>query len=93
MDNDDDKGGGDNDDDGSDEDHNGGCDNDDNSSDGDDNGGNGGDGGYGDTATSVSIDTDNNQLKAAMDNGRGRPRGGGRVHDRRRPWFPAATSL
>jgi hypothetical protein len=28
-----------------------------------------------------------------MDNGRGWPKGGGRVHDRRRPWFPAATSL
>ena len=93
-DNDNDKGGGDNDDDGSDKDDNGGCDNNDDSSDGDDNGGNGGDCGGGcDTTKAAGIDTDNNQLKAAMDNGRGWPKGGGRVHDRRRPWFPAATSL
>ena len=36
----------------------------------------------------AGIDTDNNKLKEAMDNGHGRPRGGGRVHDRQRPWFP-----
>jgi hypothetical protein len=45
-------------------------------------------GGGCDTAMAAGIDADNNQLKVAMNNGRGRPRGGGRGHDRRRPWFP-----
>jgi hypothetical protein len=46
-----------------------------------DNGDNCGDGGGGcNTSTAVGIDKeDNNQLKVTMDNGRGRPRGGGRV--------------
>ena len=69
----DDNGGGDND--------NSGSDNDNNGSDNNYNGGNRGDGGGScNTATSVGIDKeDNNQLKVAMGNGRGRPRGGGRV--------------
>jgi hypothetical protein len=47
---------------------------------------NGGDGGGGcNTATAVGIDRQvNNQLKAAIDTGRGRPRGGGRGHGQRR---------
>ena len=84
-------GGGDNNENGSNEDDNSSGDNDDNSSDDDDNGGNGGDDGGGcDTATAagIDIDTDKNQLKEAMDNRRGWPRVGGRVHDQRRPWFP-----
>ena len=68
-----DNGGGDNDNGGSDTDNNGSGDN--------DNGGNCGDGGGGcNTSTAVGIDKeDNNQLKVTIDNGRGRPRGGGRV--------------
>jgi hypothetical protein len=78
-----DNGGGDNDKDGSDDNDNGGSDNnnDDDRSDDNDNGGNRGNGVGGcDTATAVGIDKkDNNQLKAAMEKGRRRPRGGGRV--------------
>ena len=74
-------GGRDNDNDGSDDsddsddNDNGGSDNDNDGSDNNDNGGNRGDGGGGcDTATAVGIDKeDNNQLKVAMDNGRGGP--------------------
>jgi len=79
---DDDKEDGSNDDDGS----NGGDGNNDDSSDGDNNGSNGGDSGGGcDTVMAAGIDTDNNQLKAAMDNGHGRPRGC--------PWFPCCNFL
>jgi len=86
-----DDGRGDNNDDGSNDDDNGGGDNDDVGSNNNNNGGgdNNDDGGGGwDTLTAAGIDTDNNQLKAEMDNGCGRPRGGGKVHDQRRPWFP-----
>jgi len=78
---DDDNGGGNNNNDGSDDNDNSGSDNDNDGSDGNNNGGNRGDGGGDcDTATAVGIDKeDSNQLKVAMDNGRGRPRGGGRV--------------
>ena len=69
----DDNGGGDNDNGGSDTDNYGSGDN--------NNGGNCGDGGGGcNTSTAVGIDKeDNNQLEVAMDNRRGRSRGGGRV--------------
>ena len=75
---DDDNGGGDNDNDGGDDNDDGGDD--------DHNGGNGGKGGGGcNTATAVGIDRQvKNQLKAAIDTGRGRPRGGGRGHGQRR---------
>ena len=81
-----DNGGGDNDNDGIDDNDNGGDDKDDDVSDDDHNGGNGGDGGGGcNTATAVGIDRQvNNQLKAAIDTGHGRPRGGGRSHGQRR---------
>ena len=80
-----DEGGGDNNNDSSDDDNNGGGDSNDDSSDSDDNSGSGGNNGGGcDTATAAGIDTDNNQLKQAMDNGRERPRG--------RPWFPCSFS-
>ena len=71
---DDNDSGGDNKNDGSDDNENGG-------SDDNDNGGNRGDGGDGcGTATAMGIDKeDNNQLEVAMDNRRGRSRGGGRV--------------
>jgi hypothetical protein len=77
-----DNGGGDNDNDGIDDNDNGGNDKDDDVSDDDHNGGNSGDGGGGcNTATAVGIDRQvNNQLKEAIDTGRGRPRGGGRGH-------------
>ena len=91
-------GGGDNSDDDDDDDNdeedgsnnddgsNGGNDNNDDSSDGDNNGSNGGDSsGSCDTVMAAGIDTDNNQLKAAMDNGHGRPRGC--------PWFPCCNFL
>jgi len=78
---DDNGGGGDKDNDSSDDNNNGGSDNDNDGSDDNNNGGNRGDGGGGcDTATAVGIDKeDNNQLKVAIDNGRRRPRGSGRV--------------
>ena len=83
---DDNEGSGNNNDDGSDGDDNGGGENIDDSSTGDNNGGNGGDGGGGcETVTAAGIDTDNNQLKAAMDNGRGQPIGC--------PWFPCCNFL
>jgi len=90
-DDDDDGGSGDNNENGSNEDDNIIGDNDDDSSDDDDNGGNGGDGDGGcvtATVAGIDIDTGKNQLKEAMDNGHRWPRGGGRVHDQRRPWFP-----
>ena len=76
----------DNDNDGIDNNDDGGDDKDDNISDDDHNGGNGGDGGGGcNTATAVGIDRQvNNQLKAAIDTGRGRPRRGGRGHGQQR---------
>jgi hypothetical protein len=83
---DDDNGGGDNDNEGINDDGDGGGDKDDDVSVDDHNGGNGGDGGGGcNTATAVGIDRQvNNQLKAAIDTGRGRPSGGGRGHGQRR---------
>ena len=86
---DDDKGGGDNDNDSSDDNDDGGDDKDDDISNDDHNGGNGGNSGGGcNTSTVVGIDRQvNNQLKVAMDNRRGRTRGGGRGHGQRRPWF------
>jgi hypothetical protein len=76
----------DNDNDGIDNNDDGGDDKDDDISDDDHNGGNGGDGGGGcNTATAVGIDRQvNNQLKAAIDTGRGRPRRGGRGHGQQR---------
>jgi hypothetical protein len=67
-----------------------GDDKDDEVSNDDHNSGNGGDGGGGcNTATAVGIDRQvNNQLKAAIDTGRGRPRGGGRGHSQRRHGLP-----
>jgi hypothetical protein len=55
-------------------------------SDDDHNGGNGSDGGGGcNTAMAVGIDRQvNNQLKAAIDTGRRRPRGGGKGHGQQR---------
>ena len=84
---DDENGGGDNDNDGIDDNDDGGDDKDDDVSDDDHNGGDGG--GDCDTATAVvGIDRQvNNQLKAAIDTGRGRPRGGGRGYGQRRHWF------
>jgi hypothetical protein len=86
----DDNGGGDKDNEGIDDNDDGGDDKDDEVSDDDHNGGNGGDGGGGcNTATAVGIDRQvNNQLKAAIDTGRGRPRGGGRGHGQRRHGLP-----
>ena len=85
-DDDDDEGGGDNNDNSSDNDNNGGGDNNEDNSDGDDNGGNGGDGSGGcNTATAEGTDTYNNQLKAAIDNKRGRPRVC--------PWIPCCNFL
>jgi hypothetical protein len=85
-DDDDDEGGGDNNNNSSDNDNNGGGDNNEDNSDGDDNGGNGGDGSGGcNTATAEGTDTYNNQLKAAIDNRRGRPRVC--------PWIPCCNFL
>ena len=82
----DDNGGGDNHNDGIDDNDDGGDDKDDDGSDVNHNGGNGGNSGGGcNTALAVGIDRQvNNQLKAAIDTGRGRPRGGGRGHGQRR---------
>jgi hypothetical protein len=73
---DDDNGGGDNDNSGIDDNDDGGDNKDEDVSD-DHNGGNGGDGGGGcNTVKAVGIDRQvNNQLKVAIDTGRGRPRG------------------
>jgi hypothetical protein len=79
---DDDNGGDNNDNDGIDNKDNGGDDKDDDVSNDDHNGGNDGDdSGDCNTVTAVGIDRQvNNQLKAVIDTGRGRPRGGGRGH-------------
>jgi hypothetical protein len=71
---------------GIDDNNDGGNDKDDDISNDDHNGGNGGDSSGGcNTATAVGIHRQvNNQLKAAIDTGRGRPRGGGRGHCQRR---------
>ena len=84
---DDDNGGGDNDNDGSDNNEDGGNDKDNDVSNDNHNGGNSGNG-FGGCNTAMAMGMDrqvNNQLKAAIDTGRGQPRGGGRGHDRRRP--------